>query len=328
MSFGVIARIHWQALRLWLKRVPYVKKPAPPETLRHPLNPIAFSSATMSSSTTAPSLSLPESAPAAARAAFGLLRQLRSGTLDLQLPDGTQMHFGSGAEHEPRGAMRLRNWKVCARRAAQRRHRLCRKLHRRGLEHARPGRAAEGLHRQPRGGRIRGLRQLVGLAAVPRQAPAEPQLAPRQPQEHPRPLRPGQRVLQAVAGRDDELLDRLVRGRPGRRPGAGAVGQGAARAGRMPRAAGPARARDRLRLGRAGRVRGAPLRCACHRRHAVHRAAGLRAAAAARRRAWPTRPTCACRTTATSPTAPTTRSPRSRCSKPWAASTGPASSPS
>ncbi len=66
----------------------------------------------MNRSTTAP-LSLPESAPAAARAAFGLLRQLQSGTLDLQLPDGTQMRFGSGADHEPRGAMRLRNWKVC-----------------------------------------------------------------------------------------------------------------------------------------------------------------------------------------------------------------------
>ncbi len=67
----------------------------------------------MSSSTTVPSLSLPKAAPAAARAALGLLRQLRSGTLDLQLPDGTQMRFGSGAKHEPRGAMRLRNWKVC-----------------------------------------------------------------------------------------------------------------------------------------------------------------------------------------------------------------------
>jgi DUF1365 family protein len=32
MTFGVIARIHWQALRVWTKRVPYVKKPAPPET--------------------------------------------------------------------------------------------------------------------------------------------------------------------------------------------------------------------------------------------------------------------------------------------------------
>ncbi len=31
MTLGVIARIHWQALRVWLKRVPYVKKPEPPE---------------------------------------------------------------------------------------------------------------------------------------------------------------------------------------------------------------------------------------------------------------------------------------------------------
>jgi hypothetical protein len=31
MSFGVIARIHWQALRLWLERVPVRRKPAPPE---------------------------------------------------------------------------------------------------------------------------------------------------------------------------------------------------------------------------------------------------------------------------------------------------------
>ena len=49
----------------------------------------------MSRSTTAPSLPLLESAPAAARAAFSLLRQLRTGTLDLQLPDGTQARFGS-----------------------------------------------------------------------------------------------------------------------------------------------------------------------------------------------------------------------------------------
>ncbi len=31
MSFGVVARIHWQAVRLWLKRVPFVPKPAPPD---------------------------------------------------------------------------------------------------------------------------------------------------------------------------------------------------------------------------------------------------------------------------------------------------------
>jgi uncharacterized protein len=36
MTVGVIARIHWQAMKLWLKRVPFVSKPAPPvvETTR------------------------------------------------------------------------------------------------------------------------------------------------------------------------------------------------------------------------------------------------------------------------------------------------------
>ncbi len=32
MTFGVVARIHWQALKLWSKRVPFVTKPAPPAT--------------------------------------------------------------------------------------------------------------------------------------------------------------------------------------------------------------------------------------------------------------------------------------------------------
>ena len=31
MTVGVVARIHWQALKLWLKRVPYISKPKPPE---------------------------------------------------------------------------------------------------------------------------------------------------------------------------------------------------------------------------------------------------------------------------------------------------------
>jgi uncharacterized protein len=33
MTLGVIARIHWQALRLWSKRVPFFRKPQPPATL-------------------------------------------------------------------------------------------------------------------------------------------------------------------------------------------------------------------------------------------------------------------------------------------------------
>jgi uncharacterized protein len=31
MTFGVVARIHWQAFRLWRKRIPFVPKPAAPE---------------------------------------------------------------------------------------------------------------------------------------------------------------------------------------------------------------------------------------------------------------------------------------------------------
>lgn len=31
MTFAVIARIHWQALRLWIKRVPFFHKPSPPQ---------------------------------------------------------------------------------------------------------------------------------------------------------------------------------------------------------------------------------------------------------------------------------------------------------
>jgi DUF1365 family protein len=30
MTLGVIARIHWQALRLWRKRVPVFRKPPAP----------------------------------------------------------------------------------------------------------------------------------------------------------------------------------------------------------------------------------------------------------------------------------------------------------
>jgi DUF1365 family protein len=32
MTLGVVARIHWQALRLWAKRVPFTAKPEPPQS--------------------------------------------------------------------------------------------------------------------------------------------------------------------------------------------------------------------------------------------------------------------------------------------------------
>ena len=58
------------------------------------------------------SFSLPAGAPAPARPVFALLRQLRHGTLDVQLPDGSQARFGPGGE--PQAQLRLADWRVCA----------------------------------------------------------------------------------------------------------------------------------------------------------------------------------------------------------------------
>ena len=71
-------------------------------------------SATRSAPRAATLGALPSSAPPAARALFALLRHLRVGTLDVQLPDGSQLRFGSGATAEPHAAVRLHNWRVCA----------------------------------------------------------------------------------------------------------------------------------------------------------------------------------------------------------------------
>jgi hypothetical protein len=32
-TLGVVARIHWQAAKLWVKRVPFFAKPSPPASL-------------------------------------------------------------------------------------------------------------------------------------------------------------------------------------------------------------------------------------------------------------------------------------------------------
>jgi len=68
----------------------------------------------MTSATTLRAPVLPPSAPAAARAVFAMLRRLQIGTLDVQLPDGSQSRFGSGAAGEPHAAVRLHNWKLCS----------------------------------------------------------------------------------------------------------------------------------------------------------------------------------------------------------------------
>jgi cyclopropane-fatty-acyl-phospholipid synthase len=71
-----------------------------------------MTSSTVSTASSASPLALPEAAPAAARAVFRLFKQLQVGTLDLQLPDGSQAHFGSG--QAPRASLRLHNWQVCS----------------------------------------------------------------------------------------------------------------------------------------------------------------------------------------------------------------------
>lgn len=66
----------------------------------------------MNSTTLNSKLALPPSAPAAARSVFRLLDKLQYGSLDVQLPEGSSAHFG--AAQEPRAALRIRNWEVCA----------------------------------------------------------------------------------------------------------------------------------------------------------------------------------------------------------------------
>ena len=63
-------------------------------------------------STTAPRLSLPADAPAAARTTLSLLQRLKHGTLTVQLPGGTSQVFGNGKL--PHAAITLKNWNVCS----------------------------------------------------------------------------------------------------------------------------------------------------------------------------------------------------------------------
>jgi cyclopropane-fatty-acyl-phospholipid synthase len=69
------------------------------------------SSASRLSSTLSP-LALPGGAPAAARTVLQLLTRLKHGTLNVQLPDGSLRHFGSG--EAPVASLRLHNWNVCS----------------------------------------------------------------------------------------------------------------------------------------------------------------------------------------------------------------------
>ena len=66
------------------------------------------------SSTLIPPPPLTDSAPAAAQAVFRLMRGLKHGTLNVQLPEGGVLNFGSAVDTELRASIRLRNWNPCA----------------------------------------------------------------------------------------------------------------------------------------------------------------------------------------------------------------------
>ena len=66
----------------------------------------------MTTTTLKQSSRLPSNAPAAARTVFRLLGQLRHGSLDVQLPDGSSAHFGGAGG--PRAALRIRDWTLCS----------------------------------------------------------------------------------------------------------------------------------------------------------------------------------------------------------------------
>ncbi len=66
----------------------------------------------MHTTTSSPDFSLPAGAPAAARRALRLLRRLSTGTLTVQLPDGSVQRFGPG--RGPSAAITLKNWNACA----------------------------------------------------------------------------------------------------------------------------------------------------------------------------------------------------------------------
>lgn len=67
----------------------------------------------MTSSTLTPSRRT-GSTPAAARAVFKLMESLQHGTLNIRLPDGGTLNFGTPSEGGLRAAIILRNWNPCA----------------------------------------------------------------------------------------------------------------------------------------------------------------------------------------------------------------------
>ena len=171
----------------------------------------------------------------------------------------------------------------------------------------------------PRAGPVGGLVARPGPAWPDRRPPPQPQHADRVAAQHHRPLRPRQRLLSALARRDDDLLERRLRdARAVARRRAAQQVPPHGRAGR-PRAR-PARPRDRHRLGRLRALRGRRAGLPRHHASPSRRRSTTWRASGSPRPASPTAWTSSCATTATSPAA-TTPSCRSRCWRPSAPST-------
>ncbi len=77
------------------------------------MNPLGSSSGV----TSATPFVVPQAAPHSAQAVLRILRRLQVGTLDVQLPDGSQLHFAGPAQSQakdaPRAALRLHDWSLC-----------------------------------------------------------------------------------------------------------------------------------------------------------------------------------------------------------------------
>ena len=260
----------------------------------------------------------------AARFVLKALDRLSVGRLTMRLPDGSARVFGGdgvGRAGRPRG----QGLAFLPPRPARRRYRLRRSLHGRLLRFARPAGADRPARREREGAGPRGPHQPVPRPAAEAAAPATGQFARGLEEEHPRPLRPRQRVLRPVARSHDDLLLGAVRRRAEQAARSRADRQVRAHPRPDRRQAGRQHPRDRLRLGRLRRDRGAA-RHARHRHHDLAASSSSSRARAWSAPAWPTASTCSSATIATSKGA-TTISCRSRWSRRWASATGRTTSP-
>ena len=220
-------------------------------------------------------------------------------SLDVQLPDGQRASFGSREARPCRPV--LHNWNVCAAALSSGDIGFAEALHRRRLDFARPGAAARVLRAQPRGDRRGDLRHVdAGRLAAPPPAPAATATrgAGSRSNIHAH-YDLGNAFYRAVAGPDDELLERMVRRLPHARNATGRRRRTRSAA-RARRAAAAARAAACSRSAAAGAR--SPRRRA--RRGACVRASRCRPSSSTARSARPrvrrADATCGCRTTATS----------------------------